>query len=127
MSYKFEMHFHTVEVSACAQVPAPRPPRPTGGRATRGVVVTDTTLPTISPVSPAIGSRRWMPTWTASVPPRRLGSLLGLTVLLGLELRLDGTEKSGEPVLDALRDSINEYLVYGVTESSSGSTPRCTA
>lgn len=44
------------------------------------------------------------------------GEPLGLTVLLGLELRLDGAEKTGEPALDALRDSINEYLVYGVTE-----------
>lgn len=116
MSYKFEMHFHTVEVSACAQVPAAEAAAAYRRAGYAGVVVTDHYA--------AYNFARFPGDWEQKVDAylagfraaKAAGEPLGLTVLLGLELRLDGTEKSGEPVLDALRDSINEYLVYGVTE-----------
>lgn len=116
MAYPFEMHFHTDEVSPCGNVPAAEAAAAYRREGYAGVVVTDHYA--------AYNFARFPGDWNAKVDAylagyraaKAAGEPLGLTVLLGLELRLDGAEKTGEPALDALRDSINEYLVYGVTE-----------
>ena len=116
MAYPFEMHFHTDEVSPCGNVPAAEAAAAYRREGYAGVVVTDHYA--------AYNFARFPGDWDTKVDAylagyraaKAAGEPLGLTVLLGLELRLDGAEKTGEPALDALRDSINEYLVYGVTE-----------
>lgn len=95
MAYPFEMHFHTDEVSPCGNVPAAEAAAAYRREGYAGVVVTDHYA--------AYNFARFPGDWDTKVDAylagyraaKAAGEPLGLTVLLGLELRLDGAERPG--------------------------------
>ena len=101
MAHLWEMHFHTAETSPCGSVAAGEAVKAYQQQGYEGIVVTDHY------------TRYWLTeqegSWTGKVKKwlrgydsaREAGEVCGLTVLLGMELRLDGGS--------------NEYLVYGIT------------
>lgn len=107
MPYRFEMHFHTAEVSPCGNIPAAEGIVAYKKQGYSGVVVTDHYA--------GYNFERFSGDWeqkldaylTGARAAMEAGARVGLTVLLGMELRLD------RPLFGA---PCNEYLVYGVTE-----------
>ena len=99
----FETHFHTMEVSSCGRVPAAEGVRRYHAAGYDGIVVTDHYTEGFFGDMPADTSWRdkldqYLTGWRAA---RDAGGVLGMTVLLGLELRFAGSN--------------NDYLVYGAT------------
>lgn len=103
-TYRFETHFHTKESSPCGNVPAVESVRKYYESGYDGIVVTDHFGASVLGMK---GSASWQ-----SVTDRFLrgyeiakneGEKLGLTVLLGAELRFPG--------------NYNDILVYGLSES----------
>ena len=99
-----EMHFHTSEISVCGRVPAAEGVRAYKEKGYDALVVTDhfhsdyfDSLP--EELSWAGKADRWLEGYRAA---RRAGEALGMTVLLGMEIRFN--------------HSPNDYLVYGWTE-----------
>ena len=99
-----EMHFHTSEISVCGRVPAAEGVRAYKEKGYDALVVTDhfhsdyfDSLP--EELSWAEKADRWLEGYRAA---RRAGEALGMTVLLGMEIRFN--------------HSPNDYLVYGWTE-----------
>ena len=99
-----EMHYHTSEISICGHVPAAAGIRAYKEKGYDAVVVTDhfhsvyfASLP--EELSWVEKADRWLEGYRAA---RREGDALGMTVLLGMEIRFN--------------HSLNEYLVYGLTE-----------
>lgn len=115
-AYRWELHFHTAETSPCGHIPAAQGIAAYKEQGYDGVVVTDH----YAGYNFARFSGSWeqkLDAWLAgSRAAMEEGARLGLTVLQGMELRLDGAAPCGEPALDALRGTANEYLVYGVQE-----------
>lgn len=103
MGCLFEMHFHTEEVSPCGHVSAADGVRLFHEAGYGGLVVTDhytagyfQSMPEEWPWKERL--ERYLTGWRTA---RKAGEALGLTVLLGLELRFAGSD--------------NDYLVYGAT------------
>lgn len=99
----FETHFHTAEVSPCGKVPAAEGVHRYHAAGYDGIVVTDHYTEGFFGGLPEESSwrdklDRYLAGWRTA---REAGEALGMTVLLGMELRFAG--------------SFNDYLVYGVT------------
>lgn len=104
MSYLYETHFHTKEVSPCAQVPAAESVPAYKEKGYTGIVVTDHYRADIFANMPADWTweqrvRAWERGYTEA---KRAGDACGLTVILGMEI--------------AFEEGPNDYLVYGITE-----------
>lgn len=110
VSHRVEMHFHTKEVSGCSIVYAADGVAMLRDCGVEAVVTTD------HYADYSMGPRK--DDWQAAVDwylsgyraAKAAGDALGVTVLLGMELRLAG--------------AANEYLVYGVTEQQLREHPR---
>lgn len=106
--FKYETHVHTSENDICAQVKAQDIVRMYQDAGYDGMVVTDHFFSLFSQwfADELKGADhhkivdRWLRGYREA---RNAGERLGFTVLLGAEVRLDGT--------------INDYLVYGLTET----------
>ena len=101
MPHRFEMHFHTAQTSPCGSIPAAEGIAAYAKQGYAGVVVTDHYAAYQfegRPGSWADKMERWLAGYRAA---RAAGEAAGVTVLLGMELRLG--------------PGPNEYLVYGVT------------
>jgi hypothetical protein len=104
LSYRYETHFHTDEVSPCGQVPAAESVKAYHEQGYAGIVVTDHyyggLLRGLGDESLPDGERvdRWLRGWRLA---KEAGDKLGLKVLLGMELRFEGHPE--------------DYLVYGFT------------
>ena len=102
MAHRVEMHFHTKEVSGCSIVRAADGVALLHEHGVEAVVITDH----YAGYSMAPRKDDWQAAvdWYTSGyrAAKAAGDALGITVLLGMELRLEG--------------AANEYLVYGVTE-----------
>lgn len=115
MAFFWELHFHTAETSPCGSIPAADGVAAYKEKGYAGIVVTDHYA--------AYNFARFSGGWekkldaylAGSRAAREAGARLGITVLQGMELRLDAAPACGDPQLDALRGTANEYLVYGVT------------
>lgn len=103
-TYRFETHFHTKESSPCGGVPAAESVRKYYESGYDGIVVTDHFS---AVVQGREGSVSWQTVTDRFLKGYRAakneGEKLGLTVLLGAELRFPGND--------------NDLLVYGLSES----------
>ncbi|MDD4140552.1 MAG: PHP-associated domain-containing protein [Eubacteriales bacterium] len=101
-NYRYELHFHTSEVSGCAKVPAAEAVLRYHRLGYAGVVVTDHYYQGLFAKMP-------YPTWPEKVSAylsgferaRSIGEQNGMTVLLGMEIRFP--------------ENNNDYLVYGIS------------
>ena len=106
--FKYETHLHTAECDLCAHVRAADAVRMYRDAGYSGMVVTDHYFALLqewfkgdlADDSHKTFIDRWLRGYRAA---REEGERLGFTVLLGTEVRFDGP-------------SINDYLVYGLTE-----------
>lgn len=103
-AYRFETHFHTKESSPCGSIPAAESVALFRDKGYDGIAVTDH-------FSASVQGERGAVSWQAAVDrflagyhaAKAKGETLGLTVLLGAELRFPG--------------NYNDLLVYGMTEA----------
>ena len=103
MEYLYETHFHTAEVSPCGSIPAAEAVRAYHDKGYTGIVVTDHYHGDILNQAGQEASldekvEWWMNGYRLA---RQTGEALGMTILLGMELRFDGHPE--------------DYLVYGIS------------
>lgn len=109
MRYLYEMHFHTSEVSRCAEVPAREGVRALKKAGYTGVCVTDHFHASWLKKCGDIPYPEKIERWLAGYRAARASAPEGFYVILGMELRLPR--------------SSNEYLIYGLDETLLKSTP----
>lgn len=110
--YQYETHFHTALVSPCGHVPADEAVRAFHEKGYAGITVTDHYYERIFEQAGAGLSWEaqldwWLSGWRQA---KAAGDQVGLTVLLGMELRF-----AGHP---------EDYLVYGISEGFLRAHPR---
>ena len=102
MSYKYELHCHTKEVSRCAGTSAADAVKLYKEKGYDGIVITDHFSPMTFTPSTVFRPHKAIDFYTRGYKEALKAAGDDFTVLLGMELRYYGT--------------INDYLVYGVTE-----------
>ena len=102
MSYKYELHCHTKEVSRCGTVPAAEIVKMYKEKGYDGIVITDHYSPMTFNLSNVWRPQTAMDFYTKGYREALKVAGDDFTVLLGMELRYYATA--------------NDYLVYGVTE-----------
>lgn len=115
MTYRYDLHIHTSECDLAAEVPAAEIVRMYHDAGYDGLVITDHCFSTffdwfaeeLAGKTHKEITERWLRGYYAA---RNEGEKLGMTVLPGAEVRFDGT--------------INDYLLYGVTEDFFYSAPQ---
>jgi len=108
MSYQFDPHIHTAEVSPCGMLPAADVVRRYHALGYHGLVITDHLQESL------IESLPCKDNWTACVDyflqgyreAKKAATPLGMTVLLGAEIRFTGGTNTHR-----------EYLLYGINEA----------
>lgn len=113
--YSWEMHFHTAETSPCGSIPATDGVAAYKEKGYAGIVVTDHYAAYNFARFPGDWAQKLDAYLAGSRAAMEAGERFGISVLQGMELRLDGAAPCGDPELDALRNTCNEYLIYGVT------------
>lgn len=103
MPYLYETHLHTAEVSPCANVPAARAVELYLAAGYDGIVVTDHYATGWGGPELGEGHKKFAARYLRGYRAALAAAKGRLTVLLGMELRFEG--------------SANDYLVYGVTEA----------
>lgn len=102
MSFKYELHCHTKEVSRCGHVPAAEAVRLYKEKGYDGIVITDHYSPMTFPPSKIFTPQSCIDYYLQGYKNALAAADKDFTVLLGMELRYYAT--------------INDYLVYGITE-----------
>ena len=102
----FEMHFHTSLSSACGHVDVEDSLPKFKELGYDGIVITDHFRDeSFDGLDPSLSWAQKADVWLRGYQAaRRVGDEIGLTVLLGMELRFAGP------------DQVNEYLLYGLSE-----------
>lgn len=115
MMYRYDLHIHTSECDIAAHVPAAEIVRMYHDAGYDGLVITDHCFSVffdwfadeLAGKSHKEITERWLRGYYAA---RNEGERLGMTILPGAEVRFDGT--------------VNDYLLYGVTEDFFYSAPQ---
>lgn len=102
MPYKYELHCHTKEVSRCAGTYAAEAVRLHKEKGYDGIVITDHFSPMTFTPSTVLRPHKSVDFYTRGYKEALKAAGNDFTVLLGMELRYYAT--------------INDYLVYGITE-----------
>ncbi|HBP38577.1 MAG TPA: transposase [Clostridiales bacterium] len=100
-AHRFEMHFHTSEVSSCASVSASRSVPAYHDLGYEGIVVTDHYAPQFFEEIASLSWKQQVDRYLAGfILASEIGARLNLTILLGMEIRF--------------AENNNDYLVYGL-------------
>ena len=102
MSYKYELHCHTKEVSVCAAIPVAELVKAYKDAGYSGIVLTDHYSPMTFTITELFNKKKAMDHYLKAYREAKKYETEDFTVLLGMELRFYAT--------------VNDYLVYGVTE-----------
>lgn len=102
MSYKYELHCHTKEVSRCGAVPAAEIVKMYKKNGYDGIVITDHYSPMTFDLNTVCRPQAAIEFYTSGYREALRAADEDFTVLLGMELRYYATA--------------NDFLVYGVTE-----------
>ena len=103
MTYRYEIHCHTKEVSRCGKVPAAQIVSLYREKGYNGIVITDHFSPMTFSLPSIFCPQRYIDFYTSGYHAAlKAAEGSDFTVLLGMELRYYATA--------------NDYLVYGVTE-----------
>lgn len=102
MSYKYELHCHTKEVSVCAVTPVAELVKAYKDAGYSGIVLTDHYSPMTFTITELFNKKKAMDHYLKAYREAKKYETEDFTVLLGMELRFYAT--------------VNDYLVYGVTE-----------
>ena len=102
MTYRYELHCHTKEVSRCGKIPAAQIVELYRQKGYHGIVITDHFSPmTFSPIS-VFQPQNFIDFYVSGWRAAKLAAPEDFSVLLGMELRYYATA--------------NDYLVYGADE-----------
>lgn len=102
MEYKYELHAHTNEVSRCAVIPVKELVEEYKKAGYSGIVLTDHYSPMTFHISELFNKKKAMNHYLRAYREAKQYETEDFTVLLGVELRFYAT--------------VNDYLIYGVTE-----------
>lgn len=102
MEYKYEIHCHTKEVSRCGQLPVKELVELYKNAGYSGLVLTDHYSPMTFSISELFNKKKAIKHYLKAYNEAKKYSTEDFTILLGMELRFYAT--------------INDYLVYGITE-----------
>ena len=102
MSYKYDLHCHSKEVSLCANLPVAEVIKLYKEAGYSGIVLTDHYSPMTFTITELFNKKKAMDHYLKAYREAKKYETEDFTVLLGMELRFYAT--------------VNDYLVYGVTE-----------
>lgn len=102
MEYRYELHAHTKEVSVCAAIPVKKLIEEYKNAGYSGIVLTDHYSPMTFHISELFNKKKAMDHYLRAYREAKQYETEDFCVLLGVELRFYAT--------------INDYLIYGVTE-----------
>ena len=102
MQYKYELHAHTKEVSVCAAIPVKNLIEEYKKAGYSGIVLTDHYSPMTFHISEFFNKKKALEHYLRAYREAKQYETDDFTVLLGVELRFYAT--------------VNDYLIYGVTE-----------
>lgn len=102
MEYKYELHAHAKEVSVCAAIPVKELIEEYKKAGYSGIVLTDHYSPMTFHISELFNKKKAMDHYLRAYREAKQYETEDFTVLLGVELRFYAT--------------VNDYLIYGVTE-----------
>ncbi|MBQ7114835.1 MAG: PHP domain-containing protein [Clostridia bacterium] len=102
MEYKYEIHAHTKNTSWCGQLDAEELVKKYKAAGYSGIVITDHYSPMTFNISEFFNKKKALDHYLAGYRKAKESETEDFTVLLGTELRFYAT--------------VNDYLIYGVTE-----------
>ena len=102
MEYKYELHAHAKEVSVCAAIPVKELIEEYKKAGYSGIVLTDHYSPMTFHISELFNKKKAVEHYLRAYREAKQYETEDFTVLLGVELRFYAT--------------VNDYLIYGVTE-----------
>lgn len=102
MEYKYELHAHAKEVSVCAAIPVKELIEEYKKAGYSGIVLTDHYSPMTFHISELFNKKKAVDHYLRAYREAKQYETEDFTVLLGVELRFYAT--------------VNDYLIYGVTE-----------
>lgn len=104
MEYKYELHCHTKEVSVCAAIPVAELIKSYKDAGYSGIVLTDHYSPMTFSISELFNKKKAIDHYLRAYREAKQYETEDFSILLGMELRFYAT--------------VNDYLVYGVTEET---------